>query len=66
MRKTLLLLTLVALGLMQLNAQVSVSVNFNIEHSVGGVSDFGRERHITVHSSLGENDWNGETSYNFV
>ncbi len=39
---------------------VNVDVNLNIKHSVGGVSDFGRERHITLHSSLGESDWEGE------
>lgn len=39
---------------------VDVDVNWNIKHSVGGVSDFGRERHITVHSSLTDVDWDGE------
>ncbi len=39
---------------------VEVDVNVNIEHSVGGISDFGRERHITAHSNLFENDWEGE------
>lgn len=38
----------------------NIDVNLNIEHSVGGVSDFGRERHITVHSNIYENDWIGE------
>ena len=27
---------------------------------MGGVSDFGRERHITVHSSITDGDWAGE------
>jgi hypothetical protein len=35
-------------------------VNWLIERSVGGVSDFGRERHITVHSSVTDGDWAGE------
>ncbi|MDZ8117803.1 Ig-like domain-containing protein [Pontiella sp. NLcol2] len=39
---------------------VNVDVNWNIEHSVNGISDFGRERHITVHSSFIETDWDGE------
>ncbi|WP_282086204.1 carbohydrate-binding protein [Aquimarina algiphila] len=39
---------------------VEVDVNLNIKHSVGGISDFGRERHITMHSSLYENAWEGE------
>lgn len=61
MKKSLLALSLTSLiGASQLSSQVSVSVNFNIKHEVGGVSDFGRERHITVHSTLGENDWTGE------
>ncbi|WP_010523528.1 Ig-like domain-containing protein [Aquimarina agarivorans] len=38
----------------------NVDVNLNIKHSVGGVSDFGRERHITLHASLAETDWIGE------
>ncbi|MEM6830930.1 MAG: Ig-like domain-containing protein, partial [Bacteroidota bacterium] len=39
---------------------VEVDVNENIRHSVNGVSDFGRERHITFHSNIYENDWEGE------
>ena len=41
-------------------AQTNVSVNWNMKHSVNGVSDFNREKHITLHSALGEPDWNGE------
>ncbi|GAB1855311.1 hypothetical protein MHTCC0001_01440 [Flavobacteriaceae bacterium MHTCC 0001] len=45
----------------QVKAQsVNVDVNLNIKHSVGGVSDFGRDRHITLHASLSESDWDGE------
>ncbi len=40
-------------------AQVNVDINLNMKHSVEGVSDFGRERHMTLHSSLTERDWNG-------
>ncbi|WP_422359621.1 Ig-like domain-containing protein [Reichenbachiella sp.] len=36
---------------------VEVDVNLNIKHEVGGISDFGRDRHITLHSSLVESDW---------
>lgn len=39
---------------------VEVDVNMNIKHSVGGVSDFGRDRHITVHAAITEPDWVGE------
>ncbi|MFY0601568.1 MAG: Ig-like domain-containing protein [Cyclobacteriaceae bacterium] len=43
------------------NAQnVEVDVNENIKHSVGGISDFGRERHITAHASIFEADYEGE------
>ncbi|WNJ19053.1 Ig-like domain-containing protein [Pontibacter sp. G13] len=38
----------------------NVDVNLNIKHEVNGVSDFGRDRHITVHASLAEPDWIGE------
>jgi|GEM_PF-3405831 len=38
----------------------NVDVNLNIKHEVGGVSDFGRERHITLHAALTEPDWTGE------
>ncbi len=38
----------------------NVDVNLNIKHTVGGVSDFGRERHITLHAALSEPDWIGE------
>ncbi|KAA1243302.1 carbohydrate-binding protein [Aquimarina sp. RZ0] len=39
---------------------VEVDINLNLKHSVGGVSDFGRDRHITVHAGLTEPDWIGE------
>ncbi len=58
MKSQVLLLALLTSCLMA--QTVDVDINWNIEHSVGGISDFGRERHITVHSSLIENDWNGE------
>lgn len=39
---------------------IKVDVNLNIKHAVDGVSDFGRERHMTVHSTPTETDWIGE------
>lgn len=39
----------------------NISVNANIRHTVNGVSDFGRSRHMTVHSGVHENDWLGNT-----
>lgn len=48
-------------GVLPLFSQnVEVDINPNIRHSVGGVSDFGRDRHITLHSSISETDWVGE------
>lgn len=37
-----------------------VDVNLDVKHVVREVSDFGRDRHITVHSNLTESDWVGE------
>ena len=54
-------LSAVLMGLTQLQAQiVEVDINPTLRHEVGGVSDFGRERHITVHAAVNENDWLGE------
>ena len=39
---------------------VRVDINLNMKHSVDGVSDFGRPRHMTIHSNLTEPDWRGE------
>lgn len=58
-----LLFNVICLTLMSLTIQaqnVAVDVNLNIKHEVGGVSDFGRDRHITLHSSLAETDWADE------
>ncbi|MCX2784533.1 carbohydrate-binding protein [Microbulbifer thermotolerans] len=38
---------------------VKVTVNANIKHSVKGISDFGRNRHITAHTTIYEKDWEG-------
>ncbi|WP_010177618.1 Ig-like domain-containing protein [Aquimarina agarilytica] len=61
--KLTLVLSLASLlgGINTVSAQsVPVDINLDIKHSVGGVSDFGRERHITVHANLSEPDWVGE------
>ncbi len=39
---------------------MNVDINLNMKHSVDGVSDFGRNRHMTIHSNCTESDWNGE------
>ncbi|MBB6460360.1 T9SS type A sorting domain-containing protein [Flammeovirga kamogawensis] len=37
---------------------IEVDVNLNIKHSVGNVSEFDREKFITVHAGIRENDFN--------
>lgn len=39
---------------------VQVDVNLDMKHSVRGVSDFNRRKHITVHANVHEADWKGE------
>ncbi len=57
--KRVLALICLTFTLQNAMAQVNVDINLNIKHSVEGVSDFGRERHMTLHSSLTERDWIG-------
>ncbi len=40
--------------------EVQVDLNLNVIHSVDNVSDFGRERHMIVHSTPTDADWIGE------
>ncbi|MGY6649801.1 T9SS type A sorting domain-containing protein [Wenyingzhuangia sp. IMCC45574] len=40
--------------------KVSVRVNVNVKHIVGGVSEFDRSKFITIHSNQMENEWDGE------
>ncbi len=47
------------IGVSILEAQVSVDVNLNVKHSVGGVSDFDRSKFITIHANQTENEWDG-------
>ncbi|NME69318.1 Ig-like domain-containing protein [Flammeovirga aprica] len=39
---------------------VNVDVNLNIKHSVNGVSEFEREKYMTLHGTAFETDWDGE------
>ncbi len=56
-----LLILLMYLTTASLWAQTTnVDINLNIKHSVEGVSDFGRERHMTIHATPHETDWDGE------
>lgn len=42
-----------------ISAQVSVDVNLNVKHTVGGISEFNRSKFITIHASQTENEWDG-------
>ena len=53
----LALLSMMSTGMVQ--AQTNVDVNLNIKHSVDGISDFGRDRHMTIHSTPTDGDWKG-------
>lgn len=50
-------------GIIYFNTGVSqnimVDVNLNMKHAVDGVSDFGRERRMTIHATPQESDWRG-------
>ncbi|KAA3653497.1 MAG: T9SS C-terminal target domain-containing protein [Calditrichaeota bacterium] len=39
---------------------INVDIHLNRKHVVGDISEFDREKFITVHSNLKDNDWNGE------
>ncbi|GEA11224.1 beta-agarase [Alteromonas sp. KUL49] len=42
------------------NAETAITVNVNVEHAVGGISEFDRKKYITMHSNIRDQDWNGE------
>jgi uncharacterized protein YjdB len=54
------LLFTILYGVTAISQNVNVDVNLNMKHSVDNVSDFGRDRHMTIHSSATEGDWKGE------
>ncbi|MDU0353557.1 Ig-like domain-containing protein [Paraglaciecola aquimarina] len=41
-------------------AKTEAVVNLNVKHSVGGKDTFDRQKYITIHSTLSDNDWVGE------
>ncbi|MFY0601876.1 MAG: T9SS type A sorting domain-containing protein [Cyclobacteriaceae bacterium] len=41
-------------------AQVQVDVNLDVNHTVGGVSTFEREKFITMHGDISSRDWDGQ------
>ncbi|WP_299548310.1 T9SS type A sorting domain-containing protein [Seonamhaeicola sp.] len=47
-------------GLCCVNAQTSVTINFNVKHTVGGIDTFKREKFITIHANQTENEWDGD------
>ncbi|WP_026970827.1 hypothetical protein [Aliagarivorans marinus] len=42
------------------HASSQVFVDVNVEHSVGGISEFDRSKYITVHSMSATTDWDGD------
>lgn len=44
-------------ALQTMASNVKVDINLDMKHSVRGVSDFGRDRHITIHANIDEQDW---------
>ncbi|MEQ9289669.1 MAG: T9SS type A sorting domain-containing protein [Cyclobacteriaceae bacterium] len=40
-----------------------IDVNLDINHVVGGISEFDRSKFITVHAVMTGNDWNGEDAH---
>ncbi|MDF7824182.1 Ig-like domain-containing protein [Pontiellaceae bacterium B12227] len=50
-----------AVGLTATVAQVSVDINLDTRHEVGGVSEFDREKYIVLHAGLRDNDWDSPT-----
>jgi uncharacterized protein YjdB len=54
-----ILLVIIFLNNESYSQNVNVDINLNMKHSVDGVSDFGRERNMTIHATPHESDWNG-------
>ncbi|QBG45915.1 hypothetical protein EGM51_00250 [Verrucomicrobia bacterium S94] len=54
------IIAVAALGLTGAAAQVSVDINLDTRHEVGGVSEFDRETYMVLHASAGENTWDSE------
>ncbi|MDZ8117790.1 Ig-like domain-containing protein [Pontiella agarivorans] len=48
------------LGLSGAIAQVSVDINLDTRHEVGGVSELDRETYFVLHAGAGENTWDSE------
>ncbi|MGJ8678804.1 Ig-like domain-containing protein [Paraglaciecola sp.] len=45
---------------LDLFAKTEAVINLNVKHSVGGKNTFERSRHIKLHSTVYDNDWNGD------
>ncbi|MFY0598838.1 MAG: T9SS type A sorting domain-containing protein [Cyclobacteriaceae bacterium] len=59
MRKSLLFF-LVSTIFFKTYAQVKVQVNMDVEHSVGGVSEFDREKFILLHADISDTEWDSD------
>ncbi|WP_422359635.1 T9SS type A sorting domain-containing protein [Reichenbachiella sp.] len=60
-RKILFLLFLIGISTLgfQVKAQVAVDINFDVKHQVGSVSTFDRNKFVTIHADINENEWEG-------
>ncbi|MBU2918842.1 hypothetical protein KO505_12875 [Psychrosphaera sp. F3M07] len=46
-----------------LDGSVTVDINYNLRHTVGGIDTFDRQKFITIHSDLPEHDWFDNDSF---
>ncbi len=59
--KHILNLIFIVAAIGSLKAQtITVDVNLNVKHQSGNVSEFERSKFITVHSTLGDRDWDSD------
>lgn len=43
----------------QIQAQVTADINFDVKHVVGDISTFDRNKFVTIHADLSEQEWGG-------
>lgn len=56
----LLVTTSLVVAPFSLMAKTEAVVNLHVKHSVNGKNTFERQKYMTLHSTLTDNDWNGE------
>jgi len=44
----------------QTNDKVIVDVNLDMKHTVGGISEFEREKFVNIHADIAEKEWDGD------